>query len=113
MDIFLNNIDLILTSLIIIISAVILARRGQIELLRDFALSLVIGAEIEYGGGTGVLKKSDVTAKIYAMLPTISKLLISSSTISELIEEAKEKMDSLIEANTDICNIVMNSKSVR
>lgn len=78
-----------------------LARRGQIGLIRELVLSLVVNAEKEYGAKTGPIKKSDVTAKIYSMLPTASKLLISSGTVSDLIEEAKERMDETLPKNEE------------
>lgn len=95
MEMVLNNIDLILTALVIIITTIILARHGQIEMIRELVLSLVVGAENEFGSKTGAIKKSDVTAKIYSMLPTISKLLIPGKTISSIIEDAKKEMDDL------------------
>ena len=95
MEIMLNNIDLILTGLVIIITTIVLARHGQIELIRELVLSLVVGAEKEFGTKTGALKKSDVTAKIYSMLPTVSKLVIPEKTISSIIEDAKREMDAL------------------
>lgn len=106
MEIVYSNLDLILSAVVVIITAVILARRGQISLLRDLILSLVVSAEQNFGGGTGEIKKSEVTSKIYDMLPTISKLLISSSTISDLIEEAKLRMDSLSESNEAVDNFI-------
>ena len=35
------------------------------------------------------------------MLPTASKLLISSGTVSDLIEEAKERMDETLPKNEE------------
>ena len=74
MNVIFSNLDLILAALAILITVAVLARRGQIGLIRELVLSLVVNAEKEYGAKTGPIKKSDVTAKIYSMLPTASKL---------------------------------------
>ncbi|MCI6842435.1 MAG: hypothetical protein PUG87_00130 [Eubacteriales bacterium] len=101
MNVIFSNLDLILAALAILITVAVLARRGQIGLIRELVLSLVVNAEKEYGAKTGPIKKSDVTAKIYSMLPTASKLLISSGTVSDLIEEAKERMDETLPKNEE------------
>ncbi len=95
MTVFLDNLDLILSAAVLLISAVILARRGQISMLRELILSLVVGAEETYGSGNGALKKSDVAAKLYSQMPTVTKLLVGGPAVSALIEEGKAKMDTL------------------
>lgn len=75
MELILANIDLILCALVILIAAVIFARRGQIELLRELILSL-----------------SDTTAptELYERLPNVTKMLISSKTLSKIADQVKE-----------------------
>ena len=74
MEILINNIDLILIGAVIIISAVIFARNGQIELLRKLILSLADGID---------------TAELYKRLPTTTKLLVSGKTVDKLVSESK------------------------
>ncbi len=75
MELIFANIDLILCALVILIAAVIFARRGQIELLRELILSL-----------------SDTTSpsELYQRLPGVTKMLVSSKTLSKIANEVKE-----------------------
>ena len=64
MEAIFANIDLILAAIVVVISAIILARRGQLNMLRGLILSLVVGAEIDYGGGAGGMQKTEVMEAI-------------------------------------------------
>ena len=68
MEFLLQNIDLILTSAVIIVTAVVLARQGQISLLRELLLSL---------------RDIDGTT-LYQTLPTATRLLVSSKTVETI-----------------------------
>jgi len=68
MEAILANIDLILTASVIIITAIILARRGQIALLRQLLLSLQ-----EVDG-----------ERLYQTLPTATRLLMSQQTVTDI-----------------------------
>ena len=106
MEVIFANLDLILAGAVVLISAVVLARRGQIKLLRELVLSLVVGAEVDFGGGTGEIKKSEVVKKVYELLPSMSKYLISESKVSELIENAKNELDELTEKKAEVKQLV-------
>ena len=68
MEAILANIDLILTAAVIIITAIILARRGQIALLRQLLLSLqAVDGE-----------------SLYQTLPTATRLLMSQQTVTDI-----------------------------
>ena len=71
MEIILANLDLILIALIVLIAAVIFARQGQIDLLRELILSLTGGVDAE---------------ELYAKLPKVTKLLISDRTLNKIVE---------------------------
>ncbi len=75
MELIFANIDIILCALVILIAAVIFARRGQIELLRELILSL-----------------SDTTApaELYERLPNVTKMLVSSKTLSKIADQVKD-----------------------
>lgn len=75
MELILENIDLLLTGAVVLISAIIFARRGQIQLLRELILSLSSSVDSE---------------KLYKSLPAITKLLVSGKTVTKLVDEAKE-----------------------
>lgn len=80
MEILINNIDLILIGAVIIISAVIFARNGQIELLRKLILSLADGID---------------TTELYKRLPVSTKLLVSGKTIEKLVSESKSSTETV------------------
>ena len=112
MEAIFANIDLILAAIVVVISAIILARRGQLNMLRELILSLVVGAEIDYGGGTGEIKKSKVMKQVYELLPSLSKLVISENEISNLIESAKSEMDKLASENEAAAKLLNKDSTV-
>lgn len=65
----LNYIDLILVALVIIIAAIVLARRGQIALLRELILILADGID---------------AVDLYEHLPRLTRLLVSGKTVEKL-----------------------------
>lgn len=73
MELLLANLDLILCSVVVIIAAVVFARRGQIDLLRELVLSLTDGID---------------TAELYEKLPAVTKLLISDKTVERIVKES-------------------------
>ncbi len=75
MELILENMDLILTGAVVLISAIVFARRGQIQLLRELILSL---------------SNSVDPGELYESLPTITKLLVSGKTVTKLVDETKE-----------------------
>lgn len=75
MELIFENMDLILTAAVVLISAVVFARKGQIQLLRELILSLSSSVDSE---------------ELYERLPTITKLLVSGKTVTKLVDETKE-----------------------
>ena len=78
---------------ILIIAGVVLAIfqlyfRGHKEYLRDLAFKLVTDAELKYGSQTGELKYAFVHSK----LPVMLSLIFSEKFVSELIEDAVDKL---------------------
>ncbi len=74
MELLLSNLDLILCAAVILISAVIFARRGQIDLLRELIISLADGADM---------------TELYERLPRLTKLLVSSKTVVKISSDAE------------------------
>lgn len=74
MEIILANLDLLLIGIVIIIAAVVFARRGQIELLRELIVSLADSVDAE---------------QLYEKLPTVTKMLVSDKTLDKLVRENK------------------------
>ena len=78
MEIIINNIDIILIAAVIVIAAVVFARRGQIDLLRELIVSL---------------SDTPCTDELYTRLPKITKMLISGKTVEKIITEEKSKIE--------------------
>ena len=106
LEFFANNLDFILTTICAIVICIYLARRGQLKKIREIILSLCTNAEIEYGGGTGEIKRSSVIEAVYDLLPSWAKLIVSEATISRLVEEGKTQMDELANINDSIKNLI-------
>jgi len=105
-DFLVNNLDFILTFIVVVIVCIIMARRGQIKKIKEIVLALCVNAEITYGGGTGAIKKSSVIEAIYDLLPGWAKVFISDKTISDLVEEGKATMDELANSNIMVNNLL-------
>lgn len=80
------NWDSIAVLLVALIGLIVYIRRNGVNAIKALLLAWITQVEAEYGSGTGALKKSKVTAKIYAELPGILKLIIPERVISALIE---------------------------
>lgn len=70
----------------------VLLYNGQIDIVRQILLSLVIEAEKIYGSGTGKMKYNYVLGKTYSMIPGIVKLFITKQTLDEMLEAAVDRL---------------------
>ena len=89
MELILNNLDLILTAAAILIAAVVMIRRGQISLLRELLLNL-INVTIPQDGDDN--EDETFSERLYSMLPTLTRLLISSGTFDKLLRETNSRL---------------------
>ena len=106
LDFIINNVDFILTLICSVVVCIFLARKGQINKIKEIILSLCVNAEMIYGGGTGEIKKSSVIRSVYDMLPSWAKLFISETTISNIIEDGKLDMDELANGNSAVMDLL-------
>lgn len=75
------------------------------------ALSLVTDAEITFGGGTGMLKRSYVLDELYKRIPDEYKKYVTEENLDAIINDALEKAEELWEVNPAIKALVYsNSK---
>lgn len=88
LNFFIANWSSVLLVIAALIISLALYLKGEKRILFAILYALVTEAERQYGSGTGELKKATVTAKIYAMLPAIVRIIITEARLSELIEEA-------------------------
>ena len=70
----------------------------QMDNLREWLLGAVTKAEKELGGGTGQLKLRQVYDAFLVRFPWLAKV-ISFDTFAELVDEALEKMRTLLAQN--------------
>ncbi|MDX9917311.1 MAG: hypothetical protein RBT15_04770 [Gudongella sp.] len=70
--------------------------------LVPIALVLVTDAEIEFGGGTGPLKRSYVIAELYKLIPDEYKKYITEENLDQIINKALEEAERLWAENPKI-----------
>ena len=76
MEILLANLDIILVCIVIIIAAVVFARRGQIDLIRELVLDIVGTVDAH---------------ELYERLPKITKMLVSDKTVEKIVNETEKQ----------------------
>ena len=74
--------------------------------LAPIALVLVTDAEIEFGGGTGPLKRSYVIDELYKRIPDEYKKYITEENLDAVIKIALEQAEKLWEENEKVKKIV-------
>lgn len=72
MEIFLANLDIILVAVVIVIAAIVFARRGQIDLIRELVMDIVGSVD---------------ASELYERLPKITKMLVSDKTVEKIVSE--------------------------
>lgn len=84
----LDGIASVVAAVIVAALAVLYIRKNGVAFIEAMLLCLVTQAEKDFGGGTGVLKKSTVVTAVYERLPSALRLFISEKTISDMIDSA-------------------------
>jgi len=74
--------------------------------LVPIALTLVTDAEIQFGGGTGQLKRSYVIDELYKRIPDDYKKFITEDNLDSIINRALEEAEKLWKDNPKINQIV-------
>ena len=74
--------------------------------LAPIALVLVTDAEIAYGSGTGVLKRSYVIDELYKRIPDEYKKYITEDNLDDIINIALEQAERLWSENPKVNKIV-------
>jgi len=75
MEIFIENIHVIVCAVILVVAAIVFIRRGQIDLLKQLIASVSNGIDV---------------SEFYEKLPALTRLLISSGKVEELARESAE-----------------------
>lgn len=74
--------------------------------LAPIALVLVTDAEIEFGGGTGQLKRSYVIDELYKRIPDEYKKYITEDNLDTIINKALEEAEKLWSDNPNVKKMV-------
>ena len=74
--------------------------------LAPIALVLVTDAEIEFGGGTGQLKRSYVIAELYKLIPDEYKKYITEENLDTIINKALDEAEKLWADNPHVKTLV-------
>lgn len=111
----LNFLALNWSSLFIVLALIgvliVLYVRGEKRILNLIMFAAITEAERQYKGGTGILKKASVIAKIYSVIPVILKIIISEEQIGRWIEDALTYAKVKWAENTAIGNYVSGEES--
>ena len=74
--------------------------------LAPIALVLVTNAEIQFGGGTGQLKRSYVIDELYKRIPDEYKKYITEENLDAIVTKALEEAEKLWSVNNKVKEIV-------
>lgn len=97
-----KNWDSVLVVVAFLAVVVVLIKRGETKILKQILFNLVTQAEKQFGSGTGSLKYAAVADWIYQRIPTVLKLLFTSSDIEKMIEAALEEAKKAWGANENL-----------
>ena len=78
--------------------------------LAPIALVLVTDAEIEFGGGTGQLKRSYVLDELYKRIPDDYKKYITEANLDTILNKALEEAEKLWNDNLKVNKIVYGER---
>ena len=83
----------------LVLTAVILAVKGERGMIEEILFSYVTEAEKLLGGGTGVLKKAQVIEWVYGSLPGWAKPFITVQWLGDAIERVLATAEQEWESN--------------
>lgn len=104
------NWDSVLLVGVVIAIIVYLIKTGQTKILKQLAIKFVTDAEGECGDGTGVIKLSEVVAKLYSYLPSIIKVLFTEKQLIQIAESVLEEVKKKWEVNNNLTTYIENKK---
>lgn len=98
--------------LVILAAALIiyLIKTGQTKILKQIAVKFVTDAEGECGNGTGIIKLSEVVAKLYGHLPSIVRVLFTEKQLVKIAESVLEEAKKKWETNENLATYIENKQ---
>jgi hypothetical protein len=104
------NWDSVVLVGVVVAIIIYLIKTGQTKILKQIAVKLVTDAEGECGTGTGVIKLSDVVAKLYGYLPSVARVLFTEKQLVNIAESVLEEAKKKWETNKNIATYIENKQ---
>lgn len=104
------NWDSVLLVGAVIAIIIYLIKTGQIKILKQIAVKFVTDAEGECGAGTGIIKLSEVVAKMYGYLPNVVRVLFTEKQLVKIAESVLAEAKKKWEANENLATYIENKQ---
>lgn len=104
------NWDSVLLVALVVALIIYLIKTGQTKILKQIAVKLVTDAEGECGAGTGIIKLSDVVAKLYTHLPSVIRILFTEKQLVNIAEAVLEEAKKKWETNGNLTTYIENKQ---
>ena len=104
------NWDSVLLVALVVALIIYLIKTGQTKILKQIAVKLVTDAEGECGAGTGIIKLSDVVAKLYTHLPSVIRILFTEKQLVNIAETVLKEAKKKWETNGNLTTYIENKQ---
>lgn len=84
-----------------------------LENLVPIAIVLTTNAEIKYGGGTGVLKRSVVIDELYKRIPDEFKKYVNEDNLNTVVETALAEAKKIWDSNANVKRLLENKEEIQ
>ena len=100
--------SIIFTAVVLIVATVLyfVAKGKYRKIAKQILLSLVVVAEKKFGSGTGEIKYACVVDTFYTRMPVIVQILFTEKDLSNMIEQAVDKMKEILADNPDAAGAI-------
>ena len=102
------NWDSVLLIAMVVALIIYLIKTGQTKNLNQFAIKFV--TDEEGGAGTGIIKLSEVVAKMYAYLPSVVRILFTEKQLVQIAESVLAEAKKKWEANENLTTYIENKQ---
>lgn len=106
----LANWDSVLLIAMVVALIIYLIKTGQTKILKQIAIKFVTDAEGECGDGTGIIKLSEVVAKMYTYLPSVVRILFTEKQLVQIAESVLAEAKKKWEANENLTTYIENKQ---
>lgn len=104
------NWDSVLLIGVLIAIIINLVKTGQAKILKQIAVKFVTDAEGECGTGTGIIKLSEVVAKMYGYLPNVVRVFFTEKQLVKIVESVLAEAKKKWETNGKLATYIKNKQ---